>query len=67
MDWLLAPARSMTAHVVSSLIEKRSDTRLLDVDDPPATEPLENVRIELHAQDLDRAKSGWAAVIPTAG
>jgi hypothetical protein len=44
--------------------EVPSDTRLLDADEPPATEPLENVRIELHAQDLDRAKSGWAAVIP---
>jgi hypothetical protein len=44
--------------------EVPSDTRLFDADEPPITEPIENVRIELHAQDLDRAKSGWAAVIP---
>jgi hypothetical protein len=44
--------------------EVPSDTRLLDVDEPPVTEPVENVRIELHAQDVDRPKSGWAAVIP---
>jgi hypothetical protein len=34
------------------------------MDEPPDMEPVENVRIELHAQDVDRAKAGWAAVIP---
>ncbi|NJO23198.1 MAG: hypothetical protein HC868_09935 [Sphingomonadales bacterium] len=28
------------------------------------TEPLMNVTIELHAQDMDRRKLGWAGIIP---
>jgi hypothetical protein len=40
------------------------DIRLLEVDEPEETEQIENVKIELHAQDIDRAKRGWAAVLP---
>jgi hypothetical protein len=41
-----------------------SDIRLLEFDEPEETEQIENVKIELHAQDVDRAKRGWAAVLP---
>lgn len=41
-----------------------SDIRLVETYDPEITEQLENMRIELHAQDVDRAKLGWAAVVP---
>lgn len=34
----------------------------LDPDDD--SDYIENVEIEIHAQDLDRSKQGWAAVIP---
>ncbi len=44
--------------------EVPADTRVLEIDEPPNMTPIENVRIELHAQDVDRARSGWAAVIP---
>jgi hypothetical protein len=44
--------------------EVPSDARALEMDEPPDMEPVENVRIELHAQDVDRAKTGWAAIIP---
>jgi hypothetical protein len=42
-----------------------SDAQMLDFADPPSTRNLEDVEIELHAQDLDRSKQGWAAVIPS--
>lgn len=29
------------------------------------SEQFQNVEVQLHAQDVDRAKSGWAAVIPS--
>lgn len=35
-------------------------------DEPGLTSyPLQNVEIQLHAQDVDRNKQGWAAVVPT--
>jgi hypothetical protein len=46
------------------IAEVPSDARILELEDPSTTEPVENVRIELHAQDVDRAKIGWAAIIP---
>jgi hypothetical protein len=46
------------------IAEVPSDAQLLDTDDEDTSAPLENVRIELHAQDMDRAKTGWAAVVP---
>lgn len=46
------------------IAEVPSDAQILDAEDQPTSEPIENVRIELHAQDIDRAKTGWAGVIP---
>jgi hypothetical protein len=40
------------------------EAQMLDFDDPPETQPMQNVDIELHAQDKDRTKRGWAGVIP---
>ena len=40
-----------------------SDISLLNLDEPDTTELLENMKIELHAQDVDRARRGWAGVI----
>lgn len=38
----------------------------IKMDEPgPTSYPLENVEIYLHAQDLDRNKKGWAAVLPS--
>jgi hypothetical protein len=34
---------------------------------PETVKPFENVQIELHAQDIDHAKQGWAAVVPKVG
>lgn len=31
-------------------------------DEPDRSEPFENVEIELHAQDIDKTKQGWAGV-----
>jgi hypothetical protein len=31
-------------------------------DEPDKSEPFENVEIELHAQDIDKTKQGWAGV-----
>jgi len=41
-----------------------SDAQILDAEETDTHAPVENVKIELHAQDLDRAKAGWAGVIP---
>lgn len=38
--------------------------QMLEFDEPPGTEPMQNVDIELHAQDKDRTKQGWAGVVP---
>jgi hypothetical protein len=46
------------------IAEVPSDAQILEIDESPSTEPIENVRIGLRAQDMDRAKSGWAASIP---
>lgn len=54
-DWRIEPRL---------IAEVPSDAQILEAEDPDSTMPVENVRIELHAQDLDRAKVGWAAVIP---
>jgi hypothetical protein len=40
----------------------------IDAADVPETvKPYEDVQIELHAQDIDRTKQGWAAVVPKIG
>jgi hypothetical protein len=54
--------RPIGADVVA---EVPGDAQMLEYDDAPKTKPLENVEIELHAQDIDHTKSGWAAIIPS--
>ena len=44
--------------------EVPSDAQILDTDEPDSSAPVENVKIELHAQDVDRSRSGWAGIIP---
>ena len=34
---------------------------------PETVKPYEDVQIELHAQDIDHTKQGWAAVVPKIG
>jgi hypothetical protein len=41
-----------------------SDAQILELEDNETAAPVENVRIQLHAQDVDRTKLGWAAVVP---
>jgi hypothetical protein len=45
------------------IAEVPSNIKLLD-DEFIATEEFSNVKINLHAQDMDRSRRGWAAVIP---
>lgn len=45
--------------------EVPGDAQMLEYDEPPKTQALQDVAIELHAQDVDRTKQGWAAVIPS--
>ncbi len=40
-----------------------SDAKLQDYEDEETSKPFENVEIELHAQDIDRTRQGWAGVI----
>jgi len=42
-----------------------SDAQMLEFEEPPSMRNLTDVEIELHAQDVDRTKQGWAAVIPS--
>ncbi|MDE2228959.1 MAG: hypothetical protein KGL11_07965 [Alphaproteobacteria bacterium] len=46
-----------------TVAEFPSDARIQDFDDQESTRIIEDVEIELHAQDLDRARQGWAGVI----
>lgn len=41
-----------------------SESQIESADVPDIARPHNNVLIDLHAQDVDRTKSGWAAVIP---
>lgn len=41
-----------------------SDAQIEAADVTELTQHLEDVQIELHAQDLDRSRQGWAAIIP---
>jgi hypothetical protein len=38
---------------------------MLEFDEPPHPKPMHGVEIELHAQDMDYVKQGWAAIIPS--
>jgi hypothetical protein len=41
-----------------------SDAQTHEAEPGPVSNPLENVDIYLHAQDVDHNKQGWAAVVP---
>jgi hypothetical protein len=42
-----------------------SGAQMLEFEEPPPTRSLTDVEIELHAQDVDHTRQGWAAVIPS--
>ncbi len=46
------------------LAEFPSKAQALEEEPGPVSDPLENVEIRLHAQDMDHNKQGWAAVVP---
>jgi hypothetical protein len=41
-----------------------SDADLVDLEPDPPSQVMTDVEIEIHAQDLDRPRRGWAGVIP---
>jgi hypothetical protein len=47
-----------------TIAEIPSDAQIDAANVPEIVKPHENVHIELHAQDMDRSKQGWAAVVP---
>jgi transcription termination factor NusB len=53
------------ARVIESEIiaEIPKDVEVLDLEEEELTEPYSGVEIELHAQDIDRQKQGWAGVV----
>jgi hypothetical protein len=54
--------------IESSVIEDIPSEAQIDAADvPETTKAYENVQIDLHAQDMDHAKHGWAAVVPKVG
>jgi hypothetical protein len=46
------------------IAEFPGEAQVHEAEPGPVSEPLENVDIYLHAQDLDHNKQGWAAVVP---
>lgn len=54
-------SRIISADTVAEIPVELSDVAAKS---EPTSESLENVVIELHAQDVDFAKRGWAAVLP---
>jgi hypothetical protein len=44
--------------------EVPSDVTIAEFEDEEPSEEIKNVEIELHAQDIDRSKQGWAGVVP---
>jgi len=58
---ILIGSRHIDRETVS---EVPSDAQIAEADIPEMVQHHENVPIELHAQDIDRARVGWAAVIP---
>ena len=44
-----------------------SDVQIDSADVPETVKPFEDVQIDLHAQDIDHSKQGWAAVVPKIG
>jgi hypothetical protein len=47
-----------------TVAEVPSEAQIEEANVPEIVQQFENVEIELHAQDVDRAKTGWAAVVP---
>jgi hypothetical protein len=47
-----------------TVAEIPSDAQIESANVTEITQHLQDVQIELHAQDVDRAKQGWAAIIP---
>ncbi len=50
-----------------TVAEIPSDAQIESSEVPEIYRPMDNVQIELHAQDMDRTKQGWAAVVPEIG
>lgn len=47
--------------------EVPGDAQIEAAEVPEIYQPFRDVQIELHAQDMDRAKQGWAAIVPQVG
>jgi hypothetical protein len=53
-------------HFPQDVIAEFPNPAQLKMEEPgPTSYPLENVDLHIHAQDVDRNKQGWAAVVPT--
>lgn len=57
---ILIGSRRVGSDIVA---EFPNDAAIQDFDDSESSKLLQNVEIELHAQDVDRAGQGWAGVI----
>jgi hypothetical protein len=51
----------------ATVAEVPSDAQIEEASVPEITKPFDDVVIELHAQDIDHARQGWAAIIPAVG
>lgn len=47
-----------------TISEVPTDAQIEGADVPEIARPYKDVTIELHAQDMDRSKFGWAGVVP---
>jgi hypothetical protein len=47
-----------------TVAEVPNDAQIAAAEVPEIARPFKNVTIELHAQDMDRSKRGWAAIVP---
>lgn len=59
---VLVGERKISSDIIAEI---PSEAQIEDFQDDEASEILENVEIELHAQDVDRTKTGWAGVVPS--
>lgn len=48
-----------------TVAEFPGEARIVELEEEETSRQLQGVEIELHAQDIDRSKQGWAAVIPS--
>jgi hypothetical protein len=59
-----APLAIGNRHIDSETVASvPNDAQMLEFEEQQTTRPIENADIELHAQDIDRTKTGWAAVV----